>query len=90
MGKTRVADFDPSVCLGEHPAVDGPCPHLVAVDAETGRPVVDALRRAQARVLRDIDGMDDGACGLCSCPLKNLAVLDMGPAECPRIELHGG
>lgn len=88
MGKRRVSDFDPSVCLGEHPAATGPCPHLVPIDADTGRPIIDRLRRAEAATVGRITDMSDGACGMCSCPLKNLAVLDMAPDECPRIHLH--
>lgn len=90
MAKIRVADFDPLVCLGDHPQATGPCPHLVPTDEDTGRGVVDRLRKAEMKALRAVSEPQEGACDACGCPLVNLGAFDMAPEECPRIALHGG
>lgn len=90
MDKVRVRDFDPTVCMGQHPDYDGPCPHLEANDADTGHGVVDRLRRLETSALNAITDVQDGACGMCGCPLVNLGALDFAPGNCPRLEGHGG
>lgn len=75
MGKTRVADFDRSVCTG--------CPFRVAVDADTDRPVIDRLAAVEGAVIDE-----EYKCGLCSCPLVNLELTNVAPDACPRLEAH--
>lgn len=95
MGKVNVRDFDPRVCMGLRDDVDGPCPHLKAIDADTGRPIVDRLARLEGFGLNALGGGDgpgasDCKCGACGCPLPNLELFEQVPEECPRISEHGG
>lgn len=90
MPKVRVRDFSQQVCRGERPDVDGPCPHFVAGDADTGRGVVDRLARIEGAAIEAATGSDPGRCGLCGCNLPNLAALGVAPGGCPRIPEHGG
>lgn len=41
-------------------------------------------------VVRQSDGLDetDFKCGLCGCPLVNLALTDQAPEGCPRLDNH--
>ena len=54
------------------------CPHLV--DGATGGSILDRLANA----------IDDQKCGLCGCPLKNLAATSAPPESCPRLDAHRG
>lgn len=90
MGKTRVNDFDGDVCRGEAPGTTGPCPELVAGNAETGHGTVDRLARIETSAIEAVTGSDPGKCGMCGCPLTNLELFEQAPEGCPRIEQHGG
>lgn len=73
------AGFDPSVCTGEHPDVEGECPHLNA-DASGFRGAVQAAA----------DALGAATCGTCGCPITNMELLDAPPkpAKCPRYQEH--
>ena len=88
MAKTRVDDFDRDVCLGAHPDVDGPCPHLAATDRRTGRSVIDRLAHVETTVLEAVTGTEQFACDICSCPLPNLGAMGVVPDDCVRLEQH--
>lgn len=81
-GKTRVNEFDQSVCEG--------CPHRVNSGDDTGNGLVDRLASAQTRGLEAAKGEAQYKCGLCGCPLFNLELTGLAPAACPRIHGHGG
>lgn len=88
MGKTRVSDFDRSICDGDHDAVSGACPHRVAGDADTGRGGIDALAAIETRIAEAVTGDEAAKCGLCGCPLLNLGAVNVAPDNCPRLHLH--
>lgn len=90
MPKVRVRDLDQAACRGERSDVDGPCPHFVASDADTGRGVVDRLARIEGAAIEAATGSDPGKCGACGCPVTNLSALNVVPPDCPRIPEHGG
>lgn len=80
--KVRVNNFDESNCEG--------CPHRVEGGENTGNGAVDRLASAQTRALSAAKGRTEYKCGLCGCPLFNLALFGSVPVNCPRIEDHGG
>lgn len=88
MAKVRVADFDQDACYGRRAGVDGECPHLEDVDADTGRRIIDGLASVEGRALEAATGDEQHKCGLCSCPLANLAATDVAPESCPRLDKH--
>lgn len=75
MSKTRVENFDREVCEG--------CPFREAVDADTGRPIIDRAASVEGAIIGE-----DYKCGLCSCPLKNLEITNVAPDNCPRLDQH--
>ena len=81
-GKTAVNDFDQSNCEG--------CPHRAEPGESTGNGVIDTLADIEAGGLSAATGEDQHKCGLCGCPLVNLELTGMAPADCPRISDHGG
>lgn len=90
MGKVNVADFKTEVCMGEDARFDGPCPHRMPVGEDNDKAVVDTLARAEGAALNVLsrangESPSDFKCGMCSCPLVNLAVADVAPANCPRL-----
>lgn len=93
MAKTSVRDFDADVCMGERLDVGDPCPHMVRIEEDTGRPVVDRLARAERKAMEVVnlagnDGPGDFKCGMCSCPLTNLELTNQAPEGCPRLRKH--
>lgn len=93
MGKTSVEQFDPDVCMGRRRDVDGRCPHLEDIDADTGRGVVDRLARVESAAMRATgvaQNRDESEfkCGACGCPLVNLHLTDFAPDNCPRLDKH--
>jgi len=81
-GKTAVTDFDESACEG--------CEHRVEPGEPTGNGVVDTLADIETGGLSAATGEDQHKCGLCGCPLKNLALFNRAPNSCPRLAEHGG
>lgn len=90
MSKTDVENFDPSVCRGTHPDVDGPCPRYEAGDKGEPEGAVDRLSRIETAAVEAVTGEDPGRCGICTCPLPNLAAFNVAPEKCPRLHLHDG
>lgn len=93
MGKANVEDFDPDVCMGRRNDVSGVCSELADIGEDTGRPLVDALAKAEGFGLSAISGGDepgpeDFKCGMCGCPLPNLQLFDEAPTGCPRLAQH--
>lgn len=88
MGKATVSNFDQRICTGEHPDVDGACPHLQTGDDDADGGLVSRLARAETKAIETATGDEPGRCGLCHCPLPNLELTARAPVECPRINLH--
>lgn len=93
MSKVSVRNFDTDVCMGQRGDFDSPCPKRVPVDADTGRGVVDGLSRIEGQAMNAVGIGEDGdytdfKCGMCSCPLVNLALTDLAPEGCPRLASH--
>lgn len=83
MAKQSVQNFDKSVCNG--------CPHRVRKGESTGsHGVVDNLADLENSVIEGVTGEATYKCGLCGCPLTNLALTNMAPAHCPRLDQHDG
>jgi len=81
-GKIPVSDMDPDACEG--------CPYRTTTDESTGRGVIDTAARLEGEVLERATGDTQYKCGLCGCPLTNLALFNRVPASCPRTAAHGG
>jgi len=79
MSKLFGHGFDEGVCEE--------CPHRQEVGEGEG--IIGSLSNAEGKVLEAAFGEAQFECGLCGCPLKNLAAISNGPPEnCPFIEEH--
>jgi len=74
--------MDPDACEG--------CPYRTPVEEGTGRSFVDTAARLEGEVLERATGDKQYKCGLCGCPLANLALFNQVPSTCPSIDKHGG
>lgn len=88
MAKRQVRDFDQSVCHGDHPEVDGPCPARAEADEDTGNAGIDKLARIETAAIEAATGRQQFKCGKCGCPLANLGATNRAPDDCPRFDLH--
>lgn len=88
MAEESVPDYQPAVCHGETAEASESCPHRVHGAESTGRPIVNALARAETAVLAAVTTGDQYKCGLCGCPLANLDTTDEAPDDCPRLAYH--
>lgn len=88
MDKRRVADFDQDVCSGEAAGVSGVCPHRERTEDAGGGGIIGRLAQLEGFAIEAATGEEQHKCGMCGCPLANLAAMNVAPTGCPRIELH--